>query len=527
MLDPLGDRSLTDLLEERVAAHGDRTFLVFEDRDGAISELTYEAFLARTERCAQGLAQLGIKQGDLVVVHLRNSPEFLIAWFALARLGAVLIPSNIANTVGELEHIVGFTKARMAITEPIYLETVERAIAAAGTETAVVVARGSAEGRAAFDDVLAAAGAPPRPRVGGDDLAELIFTSGTTRKPKAVMLTHANCVRAGQDSVNCLWLDEGERCLTALPLFHVNGQAMSVLGALTVAGTLVLIEEFRASRFWGQVRAHRATQTCIVAMQLRTLIAQPPDAGDRDHVVRRLFYAINVTDAEKDAFEARYGVALINGYGLSEGMTLLTCAPIVGPRRWPSIGLPSPGRRLLLLDDAGDEVAPGEVGEIVVDGTPGRDVMLGYYNDAEATATALRGGRLHTGDNAYADEAGYLFFFDRKKDMIKRAGENVSAIEVEWALIDHPQVAEASVVGVPDAIRDEAVAAVVVPVEPGAVTEEEIIRHCRERLSKFKVPTVVSFVDSLPKTSIGKVRKDIVRKQLAAEAAAAADGATL
>jgi crotonobetaine/carnitine-CoA ligase len=521
MLDPLGDRSLTDLLEERVAAHGDRTFLVFEDRDGAISELTYDAFLARTERCAQGLAQLGIGQGDFVVVHLRNSPEFLIAWFGLARLGAVLIPSNIANTVGELEHIVGFTKARMAITEPLYLETVERAIATVGTETAVVVARGQADGRAAFDDLLAAEGAPPRPRVGGDDLAELIFTSGTTRKPKAVMLTHANCVRAGQDSVNCLWLDEGERCLTALPLFHVNGQAMSLLGTLTVAGTLVLIEEFRASRFWGQVRAHRATQTCIVAMQLRTLIAQPPNSEDRDHVVRRLFYAINVTEAEKDAFEARYGATLINGYGLSEGMTLLTCAPIVGPRRWPSIGLPSPGRRLLLLDDAGNEVAPGEVGEIVAVGTPGRDVMLGYYNDAEATAAALRDGRLHTGDNAYADEAGYLYFFDRKKDMIKRAGENVSAIEVEWVLIDHPQVAEASVVGVPDAIRDEAVAAVVVPVEPGAVTEEEIIRYCRERLSKFKVPTVVSFVDSLPKTSIGKVRKDVVRKQLAAEAEAA------
>ena len=198
-------------------------------------------------------------------------------------------------------------------------------------------------------------------------------------------------------------------------------------------------------------------------MQLRTILAQPPAEGERDHQVRRLFYAINVTDAEKESFEQRFGITLINGYGLSEGMTLLTCAPVVGPRRWPSIGLPSPGRRILLLDDQGNEVAPGEVGEIVAVGRPGRDIMLGYYKDPEATEAALRpGGRMHTGDNAYADEQGYLYFFDRKKDMIKRAGENVSALEVESVVLDHPLVVEAAVIGVPDDIRDEAVAVVVV-----------------------------------------------------------------
>jgi crotonobetaine/carnitine-CoA ligase len=249
-------------------------------------------------------------------------------------------------------------------------------------------------------------------------------------------------------------------------------------------------------------------------MQLRTLLTQPPDDGDADHDVRRLFYAINVTDDEKERFEARYGVALINGYGLSEAMTLLTCAPVVGPRRWPSIGLPSPGRRIALVDDEGNEVATGEVGEIVAEGTPGRDIMLGYLDDPESTAEALRGGRLHTGDNAWADEQGFLHFFDRKKDMIKRAGENVSALEVEAALLEHPQIAEAAVVGVPDAIRDEAVAAVIVPAAAGAVSAEDVAEHCRTRLARFKVPTVVQFADELPKTSIGKVRKDVLRRQL-------------
>ena len=520
MLDPMGDRTLTDLLEERVASHGDRTFLVFEDREGAISEFTYRELHAKVERCAAGLAGLGVGQGDFVVVHMANCPEFVIAWFAFARLGATLVPSNVANTGGELEHILQVTEARHVITEPALLATVEDGIGRAGSGAAVVVVGGDGgEATTTFDDLLAATGEAPRPTVGSVEVAELIFTSGTTRKPKAVMLTHANCLRAGLDAVHCLWLDEGERCLTALPLFHVNAQAMSLLGVLTVGGTLIVVQEFRATKFWQQVRRHEATQTCLVAMQLRTVLAQPPQEGERDHKVRRLFFAINVTDTEKETFEERFGVTLINGYGLSEGMTLLTCSPIVGPRRWPSIGLPSPGRRLLLLDDEGNEVAPGEVGEIVAVGSPGRDIMLGYYKDEEATAAALRGDRLHTGDNAYADHEGYLYFFDRKKDMIKRAGENVSAIEVEWVLIDHPKVAEASVVGVPDDIRDEAVAAVVVQVEPDGVTAEELIEHCRSRLSKFKVPTIVTFADELPKTSIGKVRKDELRKWLSSTTA--------
>jgi crotonobetaine/carnitine-CoA ligase len=509
MLDPLGERTLTDLLEERVAAHGERTFLVFEDGDEQVSELTYAQFAAQVARCARGLHELGVARGDRVVVHLRNCPEVLIAWFALARLGAVFVPSNVANTAGELAHILAVSGARLAITQPDLLGAIETA----GGDVRVVVARGEAGAHTPFAELLAHGDDAPRPDVGSREVLELIFTSGTTRKPKAVMLTHANAVRAGLDAVHCLWLDEGERCLTALPLFHVNAQAMSALAALTVGGTLVLVEEFRASRFWGQVRRHRATQTSVVAMQLRTLLAQPPEAGDTDHVVRRLFYAINVTDDEKERFEARYGVTVINGYGLSEAMTLVTVAPVVGPRRWPSIGLPSPGRRVLLLDDEGREVAQGEVGEIVVEGTPGRDIMLGYLDDPESTAEALRGGRLHTGDNAWADEQGFLYFFDRKKDMIKRAGENVSALEVEAALVEHPQVAEAAVVGVPDAIRDEAVAAVIVAA--GALTAEEVTEHCRARLAKFKVPTVVEFIDELPKTSIGKVRKDELRKRLA------------
>jgi crotonobetaine/carnitine-CoA ligase len=510
-----GERTLTDLLHERVATAGERVFLVFEARNGGVSECDYADFAERVDGCARGLAALGVGRGDRVVVQLRNSPELLISWFAIVRLGAIFVPTNVLSAVPELEHVLQVTSASLFITEPDYRDVVERALDAADAGARLVIARGNADGALSFAALEATEGEPVADGARAEDVAELVFTSGTTAKPKAVMLTHANLVRAGLDSVHCLWLDEGERCLTALPLFHVNAQAVSALGALTVGGTLVAIEEFRASRFWEQVRRHRATQTSLVAMQLRTVLAQPPDPTERDHAVRRVFYAINVTDDEKARFEERFGVTLINGYGLSEAMVLVTAAPVVGPRRWPSIGLPTTGRQVLLLDENDNEVPPGAVGEIVVQGVPGRDLMLGYYGDEEATARTIRDGRLYTGDNAYADEAGYLYFFDRKKDMIKRAGENISAMEVEAVLVEHPAVSEATVFGVPDELRDEAVMAVVVPMTGANPDPDELKAHCLSRLARFKVPGTIVFRDELPKTSIGKVRKEELRRELA------------
>lgn len=516
MTDTVGERTLSDLLAERVEVYRDHALIEFEDCDRAVSEITYGEFAELVERCAAGLHARGIGKGDHVVVHMRNCPELMVVWFATARLGAVFVPSNVANTASEVEHVIGFTDAVLAITQPDLIEPVEKAIDSLPIDVELMVARGDAGGHSDFEELMSSDGRAPDAEVRSEDVAELIFTSGTTRKPKAVMLSHANCLRAGLDSVNCFWLEEGDRLLTALPLFHVNAQAISALAAMTVGGTLILLEEFRASRFWSQVRSYRATQTAIVAMQLRTMLAQPPDPEDRSHSLRRIFYAINVTDEEKEQFEERFGVALINGYGQSEAMTLLCCSPVVGPRRWPSIGLPSSGRKLTLVDENGEEVPVGEVGEITARGTPGRDFMLGYYKDPEATAAAISDGILRTGDNAYRDEHGYFYFFDRKKDMIKRAGENVSAMEVEAVLLEHPDIDEAAVVGVPDEIRDEKVAALIVVRESCSLTEDEVTEFCSEHLSKFKVPTLVNFTDGLPKTSIGKVKKNEVRKLLSA-----------
>lgn len=513
MIDAMGERTLNDLFSERRSLVGESDFLIFENADGQITHYTYEEFGRLVERCAVGLHERGLGKGDHVVAHLKNCPEVMILWFGCARLGVVFVPSNVANTSPEIEHIVGFTEAKIVVTQADLRGPVDSAIANLGSSTEVLVARDGSSGAGSFDGLLGTNSGLPEVDVVSDDVAELIFTSGTTAKPKAVMLTHANCVKAGLDSVQNFWLGTGERCLTSLPLFHVNAQAISALGALTTGGTLILLEEFRASRFWKQVRDHRATHTAIVAMQLRTMLAQPVDPDERNHDLKRVFYAINVTDEEKDEFEERFAVRLLNGFGQTEAMTLICCSPAIGPRHWPSVGLPAAGRNVYIVDEKGEEVLPGEVGEITISGTPGRDFMLGYYKDPEATGKAIVSGLLRTGDNAYCDGNGYIFFVDRKKDMIKRAGENISAAEVETVLLQHPEIDEAAVVGVPDSIRDEQVSALIVS-SNSELSVEAVIEHCESSLSRFKVPTVVAFTEGLPKTSVGKVKKADVRKIL-------------
>jgi crotonobetaine/carnitine-CoA ligase len=343
----------------------------------------------------------------------------------------------------------------------------------------------------------------------------MLFTSGTTAAPKGVLLTHANWLWSGERATHMLMTDPTDRFLTVLPAFHVNAQSTTLLAALTVGARAIFVEEYHATQYWGQVRRHGATRISLVAMLVRTLLAQPATYEDRDHALRTVIYSINIPTEEKERFETRFGVRLQNAYGLTEAMTTVAIAPLYGPRRWPSIGRPAIDREVRIVDEEGQAVPMGETGEILVKGIPGRTLMKGYYKDGTATEAALEGGWLHTGDNGRFDEKGYLYFVDRKKDVIKRGGENVSATEVESVLAEHPGIAAAAVIGIPDAIRDEAVMAFVVPEQGCALTAEQVAAYCSQRLARFKVPTIIEFRDELPQTSIGKVEKKRLRAEVA------------
>lgn len=511
-MDVAGTRSLRDLLVERAVLAPDALFLVHEGPQGTVQRCTYGELLERVHRTATSLAAIGIGPGDAVVLLLPNRPEFLYTWFGLAWLGAVSVPVHVGTTARELAHVVSHAEAvGVVTTRELAPMVVPVAGPAVGTDRIVVVDAGPGDAHRAFGDLLATSDAPPSTDVSSDDVVQMLFTSGTTALPKAVLLTHANSLTAGARVARTLGLTPDDRLLTAMPLHHVNAQETTLLAALDVGATCILLERYSASRFWEQVRGHGATVVSLVAMHVRTLLSQPVGADDREHNVRRNIYAINVTDEEKQAFEERFGLELLNGYGLTEAGTLVTIAPVFGARRWPSVGPPALDRQVRVVDEDGQDVEPGRDGEILVGGIPGRTLMKGYHRDPEATRRALRGGWLHTGDHGHFDEKGYLHFVDRKKDLIKVAGENVSATEVEAVLLSHPDIAEAAVIGVPDPVRDEAVKAIVVIEAARGLSEDAVVAHCRGRLSSFKLPSIVEFRESLPRTSIGKVAKKQLR----------------
>lgn len=521
-MDVIGNRNLRWLLEMKVARYADKEFIVFDDRLGNVHRCTYREFDDQVNKYATILNDLGIKKGDKVIVHLLNSPEYLFSWFAIAKLGAVMIPTNVLSGAFEMEYYVNFSDTVAIITEPNYMEMFQTILDKCPAVKNIILARSSPlyptkklyPNAVIIQDILKDT-EPNVPDVDIDpeDDLMMLFTSGTTSRPKAVQLTHANAVFAGIFGAQGYKVVPEDRHFMVLPLFHVNAQFISVMPTLTAGATLVMAEQFSASRYMEQARLHRTTTASLVAATAKMILAQPKHELDGKNDFRLIMYAIAIPEDQWIEFETRFNVPLSDLWGMTETLAETTMNPPDLEMKRNCIGLARLGNEMKVVNAEGQEVPPGTVGEMVVKGVPGRTIMKGYYKNPEATAQTIQDGWLYTGDNAYMDEDGYFHFVDRKKDMIKRGGENVAAVEVEYVISLHPKVQEVAVVGVPDAIRDEAIMALVVLKEGETSDADEIINFCKERLAKFKVPSFVEFKDSFPKTSIGKVQKNILRKE--------------
>lgn len=513
----VGNENIRSLWDGLARRRGGREFLVYEDCDGSLRRFTYAEFDASINRTANCFLRLGVAKGQNVAVQLYNSPEFLSVVFALAKIGAVAVPVNMQHKAEECAFVYERCDVRVLVTEPDFQGLYFGDDAGCPVETVLVCHAGpdGIDPRAVDFDAEVARCADVLDEVralDAHDTAEIMFTSGTTSCPKGVELTHANLIYSGLYGDWEFGLTPEDRFLTTMPAFHSNFQLSALMPVLTAGATLVFVRKYSARRFWAQVRAHRATAVQAVAMMARTMMMQPVDPHERDHDVRTVQYYLAITEAEKDAFERRFGVRLQNCYGSTESVCwVLTDLPY-GERRWPSVGRAGLGYDVDVVDEEGRSCAPGEIGEFVVRGVAGETLMKGYYRDPDATARAFSAdGRLRTGDKGYRDESGWFYFVDRKSNMIKRAGENISASEVEEVLLDHPDVAEAAVVGVDDPVRDQAVKAFVV-LEPDAREDGRALQeYCRGRLADFKVPTILAFREALPRTSVGKVAKNLLR----------------
>jgi len=488
-----------------------RVFATVEDSAGALRTVTYAEELDRVRRTATVLSELGVGSGDRVHLHLGNCLEFYDLWFATGLIGAVMVPTNPLSTADEVVHVLDDAAPVLSVTQTALLDTVRAAAATSYRAVRVMAIEGAGQ------DTLATRTRTTAASVGRDvgataaETAAILYTSGTTSRPKGVLVTHANYVQVGLAVASHLEVTAEDRWLIVLPLFHANAQYYCTMSALVTGASLALAPKFSASRWGEQAVRHHATLASLFAAPIRMILASPPQHGEHREQLRAVLFAQNLTDAQAASFEERFGTRLLQLYGMTETVLPPTMNPNTTLRRWNSIGQALPGVQVRVTDAVGQCVPIGTPGELLIRGEPGVTVAAGYLNHPTATAETFHDGWLHTGDLAHVDQEGFFYFVDRAKDMIKRGGENVAASEIERVVNEHPEVFECAAVGIPDSIRDEAILVYVVGNEPVTISEGDLFAWCRARLAKFKVPSKFVFTDALPRTSVGKIRKQALR----------------
>jgi long-chain acyl-CoA synthetase len=511
--------SLRELLELRAAETPDATFL-FDARDGR--SWTYAGFDAAVNRTADTLAAAGIRRGDVVSLLLPNSAEYVIAYFACFKTGALAGPVNSLLKPEEAAYVVGNSDAKLLLYHSQFGDTAVRLREEISSLTAALE----------FDDVEAAvahpatagatAATPPGDSwrelaLGRDDEAIIIYTSGTTGRPKGCLLTHGNLLANARQIVEWLKFTPADRLLSVMPLFHMNAVMVTTVAAMYAGASSVVSPRFSASRFWQTISDYEVTSFGSVATMLSMLVATYPQgvpAGLRRGQLRFALCGSAPVPAEVlRRFEEAFDCLVIEGYGLSESTVRATFNPPDARRRPGSCGQ-SIGCEIKVCDEDGQEVAPGERGEIVL---RGENIFKGYYKNEAATAEAFRGGWFHTGDIGYRDADDFFYIADRKSDMIIRGGENIYPREIDELLYTHPAVAAAAAVGVPDQLYGEEVAAFVVLKEGRAATATELLEFCRAHLADFKCPKTITFLDEMPKGPTGKLLKRELARHFTSE----------
>jgi long-chain acyl-CoA synthetase len=499
--------TLPDLLRSRASAEPARPFVRFSART-----MTYGEFDARTDQLAAGLADLGVSGGDVVSVFLPNSLEFLEAWWAILKAGGVFGPVNPAYVGPEAAYVIEHSRAIAVVTD-------ERGVGVLGPVRDQLGGVGHLiciDDCGAGDVSLAAvaergAGRPvPTPSRELDDLASILYTSGTTGKPKGAMLTHRNLLINATQGAELVPLGAGDRVGMLLPLFHANAQVVTCLIPMMIRCEVVMWERFSASTFWETVEQLQPATISAVPTILAAVLNAPNAPGPENSLRYIICGAAPLSVDLLETFEAKFGIRILEGYGLTETSCVASINPFYGERKAGSIGLPIRGQAMKIVSDDGAPVVNGEYGEIIIRGS---NVMPGYLDNEAATAESIRDGWLHTGDIGYVDDDGYFFIVDRTKDMIIRGGENIYPREIEEVIYQHEGVHEVAVIGLPHAVRGEEVLAVVAPVSGYELDTEELAAFVAQRLAKYKLPARIELRDELPKTTTGKISKEPLRNE--------------
>jgi len=494
--------NLAVILSETARRSPDQAVTILGD-----SRMSYGELDELSGRLAAGLTASGIGPGDVVALQLPNIPQFLIAYFGILKAGGVVVPMNVMLKAAEVAFQLRDSSARALITWTGVLG--EAAPGAADAGVTQVYAAGGGSGAVPFGQLLKAplSGQPFAERH-PDDTAVIMYTSGTTGRPKGAELTHLQLYMNADIPGRLFDVQPDDIVITVLPLFHVFGLSSIVNVCVRFGCTMSLIPRFDAAAVLAAIERDRATIFEGVPAMFVALLACPElDSFDVSSLRIAISGGASIPAPVLDAFEKRFGVVILEGYGLTETASTTTFNVSATDRRAYSVGKPIWGTQTEVWDGEGKRLPPGagNVGEVV---TRGLHVMKGYLNKPEDTASVFTGDWFHTGDLGYFDEDGYLYIVGRSKELIIRGGYNVYPAEIEDVLHEHPAVAEAAVIGVPDDRLGEEVMAVLT-LRPGAVlTAHEAITFCRGRIAAYKYPRVVEFRDVLPKNALGKILKD-------------------
>lgn len=493
--------SLDRLLSDAVERWRDRPFLV-----GSSRQMTYGAFCDSVHGLAASLQEWGVEHGDRVAVLLPNGPEILFLWFALGRLGAVMVPINPGLAPPEVVQALDRVAPSALVGPPEMLDLhgdragVRFLVSTLPTGSAGPVPRfalGNLFGRAYRE--------PTGRTAAGQDPSVILMTSGTTERPKGVVLSHDSFLLPAREFVRWMEVTPEDRFLVCLPLYHLAGQAFAV-SAIAGGASIVVVERFSSTRFWDQVRASRATVVRHLGEMLAVLCGRPAAPADRSHDLRAV-YGGGARKAVAEEFERRFGAAVVEGYGLTETNTVLRNE--LRDRNLGSIGCTLSYSEVRIAGESGELLEDGRVGEIQV--RRNAVMMTGYYGDEELTDAAFEDDWFKTGDLGYRDRDGFFYFVGRSKHIIRRRGENIVPGNIEAVLNQHPGVAESAVVGIPDRFGGEEIKAFLVPSKVGDLSPRKLVRWCRRSLADFEVPRFWELCTELPRTPTNKIqRRDLI-----------------
>jgi len=498
-------QSVSELLFSKCLENPTKDFILFEDKSGLIESLNYKSFEMKVKQLGSVLINNGIQKGDKVLLHLPNGIDFTISWFAILSIGAVMVPTNILSTKEEIKYLVSHSESQLIITEKEFEEKFLNF-----KHLPLLFSRlKDGQGGTSLDKEMEQSVLLDRfPTLSSNDEAAILYTSGTTSKPKGVVLTHRNYLHTGEKMAERLNLTSSDRTLIVLPMFHGNGQYYMAMPALYAGASIAIAEQFSATNYIKQAKRMGATVGSLFSAPIKMVLKKDYDPEDADNNLRLIIYAQSITDQQYKDFTARYNTPLRQLYGMTETIAVPLINSLNGFNDSTSIGEEACGYKVKLRNDKGEEVIDGEEGEITVFGIPGETIMKEYYKNEQETAKAIQNNWLYTGDIARKDPLTGLFYFvDRKKDMMKRSGENIAAGEVESVINDHEAVFESAVISLPDPIYEESIHAFIILKENTTVTEGEIILWCQQRLAKFKIPQAVYIVKEFPRTSVGKIQK--------------------